>query len=611
VVLTHRSWRRIVPIWLGLLVAVAAGLAGQAPATLAGPAGRIENPRLSDAANGTAMTTFPAGTRVVYLNFDYRDMESHQILLRVQDGTGNELFTATRSLSGAGAAAIPIDSLIVVDRMFDALEAENNDLLVAIDNALNFINDPGKRYQHTQVALFLTSQMRTTTAALRGLPLPADALTALDRMATLLAQAQAEGLAAFGSSATDALPHLQAMRAHAVDLLVAVRDARAKSGGGSYPFPPTVDCQPYQVNVLVNAELRETLELAVGNQGAVTDLRLQASRPVIHPGVAGYNSTALTVTALDARCQPAADGTVVTFAVSPATLASVYPVTTTLKSGAASAVLYANSAASGDVAVTAEAGGARAAVVVTLAGTPRSVALTVAQRLLAPGQQTTLTARVTDPYGRAAPNGTLVTFAVSAPTRGQVAPAVVATTGGLASSVLTAGPESGDLTVTAASAGTASSVVVTVVGGSTVPPLPTPGPIGGPPAPIAPTAVPGQARPPCPGQWPGVLCGGSLTLQSYHDDACDRRYDRAWDRPVANVPVSVVFPNGYVESVTTSAGGFAQLAGINLVPGQQLQLIATLPSGLRLCYNSRSQVSLDAGDFSPTRHASTTFRTTD
>jgi hypothetical protein len=143
---------------------VAFGVGTLAPLLAAptGPPGHIDNARLSETAGGAARRVFPPGTRVVYLNFDYDNMASHVISVTVRDAVGNELFTASRTLSGAGAETISLDSLVVVDRTYDALDTDATALVAAIDRALANIGDPVPRFQHTQSALAHASRMTTT-----------------------------------------------------------------------------------------------------------------------------------------------------------------------------------------------------------------------------------------------------------------------------------------------------------------------------------------------------------------------------------------------------------------------------------------------------------------
>ncbi len=579
----------------------------------AAPPGRLENVRLGDAAGGSALTTFPSATRVVYLNFDYREMDDHQLLIRLLDAAGNELFTVSRTLSGAGSAVVPLDSVIAVDRLYDALDRSATDLILAIDGALTHINDRPERYRHIQEALVHVNRMRAAVGALRGLPLPADAATELDRVADRLEGARSEGLVALSLTEMAAvLPHLQAMRAESIDLIVSLRAARAKSGTSAYPFPPSVDCQPYLVNMSINGLLRESLEFAIGDPGRVADLRLAAGRPVIFPGLVGQDATTIRATLLDARCQPVSDGTLVTFHVEPAALAATAPVTATTSHGTATTILRALGTGRGNVRVTAEAGSARATVTVHLAGSLGAVVLTTSEHQLGAGQGVALTAIVTDASGQRAQDGTLVSFAVAPPDRGRVSPTIVPTTKGRATTLFTAGPAVGPVVVSATSGGARGEVSLTVgpaAGSTAAPPFPTSQPPPGNPPPLPPTPVLGAARPECPGRSHDVMCYASAVIRVYRDDTCNRRFDPAWDRWLAGVPVTLVFPSGYVETKTTSSGGSVQFGALTIRRGETMRVFAALSPGSTLCYNSYSEFKLDIADFEPAGHVGASFRT--
>lgn len=604
----------------GLAMAVALAVAGWSTLSIADAAarGRVYNARISDQAGGRAGTTFGAGTRVLYLNFDYDDMAAHAITATVLDASGNVLYMATRTLTGRGTEALPLNSNVVVDRLFDALDNDTTLLILAVDDAMANIADPVLRFQHIQTALSITNRMRSAAAALGGLPLAPDARSALDTVTDRLADARAEGLAAVAEPDLDQLlPHLQAMRQDGVDLIVHLREAREKSFIGGAPFPPSVDCQPYIVNVVVNGVLRQSLEFAIGDPGAVADIQLRPGRHVLYPGLHGMDATALFATLVDPACAPVRDGTPITFTVEPAAVAAVSPAKTTTTGGSVIGYVRAFGPGGGSIRVIAEAGGARAVIVLQLGMPPQSVRLSAAHQQLVAGQSTTISAHVSDARGRPVADGTAALFEVTPGGGGRVTPTGAVTDRGIASTVFTAGPEYGQATVTVEVAGVRASVTLTVVPpppaspSATVPPAPTGTPIapGGPTAEPPPTAAPNTERPDCPGALSGALCDATLVVHVYRDDTCDRRFDRAWDRDLVGIPVTIAFGNGHQETQPTAPGGVAYFLGLNLPPAEALDVSVALPDGSTLCYNSPGHLTLHEPDFRPSRYERVTFRT--
>jgi hypothetical protein len=70
------------------------------------PASLVTNCRVSDAPQGAAVATFPAGTAKVYIVFDYAYMAGEEVGIRVYDNSGHVLFEATRTLDGEGTVSI-------------------------------------------------------------------------------------------------------------------------------------------------------------------------------------------------------------------------------------------------------------------------------------------------------------------------------------------------------------------------------------------------------------------------------------------------------------------------------------------------------------------------
>jgi hypothetical protein len=66
----------------------------------------LDNIRLSDSPDGSAITQFPSGTAVVYAIFDYAGMADNPITVRVYDNYGSVLFEQTRNYTGAGTESV-------------------------------------------------------------------------------------------------------------------------------------------------------------------------------------------------------------------------------------------------------------------------------------------------------------------------------------------------------------------------------------------------------------------------------------------------------------------------------------------------------------------------
>ena len=82
-------------------VLVLVGLAG---------ASEVFNFRMSNAPDGPAITSFPTGTSLVYVIFDYSDIMTETIRLRVCDGRGNLLLDQTKTYAGSGTESVAISS---------------------------------------------------------------------------------------------------------------------------------------------------------------------------------------------------------------------------------------------------------------------------------------------------------------------------------------------------------------------------------------------------------------------------------------------------------------------------------------------------------------------
>lgn len=63
---------------------------------------------MTDTPGGSAVTQFASGTSVVYVVFDYSDMQNDEIRVRVYDNVGNVLFEQVKVYTGSGTESIAI-----------------------------------------------------------------------------------------------------------------------------------------------------------------------------------------------------------------------------------------------------------------------------------------------------------------------------------------------------------------------------------------------------------------------------------------------------------------------------------------------------------------------
>jgi hypothetical protein len=71
-------------------------------------AGATSNEHMSNAHYGPPVTQFPSGTAVVYVVFDYADMQNEEITIKVWSPTGEVLFEQTQAYSGSGTESIEV-----------------------------------------------------------------------------------------------------------------------------------------------------------------------------------------------------------------------------------------------------------------------------------------------------------------------------------------------------------------------------------------------------------------------------------------------------------------------------------------------------------------------
>lgn len=75
--------------------------------------GTIANFRMSNSPYGPLVTRFPVGTSVVYVCFDYYDLQGDEIRIRVDDGLDEEgkvinLYDRTASYTGSGTESLEV-----------------------------------------------------------------------------------------------------------------------------------------------------------------------------------------------------------------------------------------------------------------------------------------------------------------------------------------------------------------------------------------------------------------------------------------------------------------------------------------------------------------------
>jgi len=71
-------------------------------------AGTLANVRMSDSPDGPEMTQFPSMTSIVYVVFDYADLEGDEIRIIIYDNFGAILFDQTQTYTGSGTESVAI-----------------------------------------------------------------------------------------------------------------------------------------------------------------------------------------------------------------------------------------------------------------------------------------------------------------------------------------------------------------------------------------------------------------------------------------------------------------------------------------------------------------------
>lgn len=93
--------KRFAPLVLGLILSIV--LVGVALAD-----GRVANLHMSNAPAGPPVTEFASGTSVVYVVFDYTDMQNEPVRVRVYGYGGTVLYDETKNYTGSGTESLAI-----------------------------------------------------------------------------------------------------------------------------------------------------------------------------------------------------------------------------------------------------------------------------------------------------------------------------------------------------------------------------------------------------------------------------------------------------------------------------------------------------------------------
>jgi hypothetical protein len=256
----------------------------------------------------------------------------------------------------------------------------------------------------------------------------------------------------------------------------------------------------------------------------------------------------------------------------------------------------------------AEALGRRGTIQLAVLSRTVLMSLSPATSSLQPGGSLNLLARVSQPDGTPVPDGVVVTFRLEPDYLGSLRPTAVGTRGGMASVTFTAGTAHGLARVVARAMGVEASAQVGI---GVAPPTATPG--SQPPPPPMPTTPPQGLEPPaCSSpREPNAVCNAVLSVRVYKDYDCNRRFEAGRDRAMANIPLTIRYPNGATQVITTASSGYARLSGIVLRGSEVLVVEPSLPSGSRACYNSHTRLQLDRTDFQPFSYMGASFRVSD
>ncbi len=174
--------------------------------------------------------------------------------------------------------------------------------------------------------------------------------------------------------------------------------------------------------------------------------------------IAVNGTSTITATVLDSSGAVVADGTPVTFSLSPAV--GTINATANTTNGIATAT-YTASATPGSVTITATSGTASNTATVTISTQAATVTLTAAPTSLSVFATSSISATVLDSLGANMPDGTMVTFTLSVPAMGTIN-AQATTSSGIATATFTSSNIPGNVTVTATSGSVSNTALITI-----------------------------------------------------------------------------------------------------------------------------------------------------
>lgn len=592
-----------------------------------GGAPAVRELHMSDAPAGRARDAFPPGTHRVYIRFQYANLSARDVVrVIVRDPMGIPLLDRRFSeLTGNGTLAIPLTGREAVARILETAEAAGTSM---VDNARQALEAKERmRFSgHAQQAL--------TAGYVLG-----NALTQLSHfgpdaaMRERLTSAQAHLQAAMEAlqraldqtlSFEEARAHMRTAHQRAQQTTAEVIAMRSLPLNGPFAFPPTVNCTFYLTNVYLDGSPAASFEWRVGTPGLPARIHppsdpqrggvLRVDPPLLYTqGVNAPNAphqATVTGRVVDGNCLPVADGNPVVLSLDNPMLGVLQPEIALTRDGYFTATVSTTQLLGpGVLTVRAQAGNAQAVIPLFLVGPPARLRLRTLHNTLDIGQSTPVVVHVVDALGQNVADGTEITFRVLPSDRGSVAPATARTTGGYAGTTFTAGLVGGEVQIIAQAGPVQSHLRVRVIG-------PTPTPTQAPTATLAPSPTPTPSPTPavpCDRDDPNRLCNAQVLVRVFEDQRCDRGFTAGVDRPLLEVPVSLIYPDGRSVLRYTDRAGYAYFGDVRLDGDERLFVLVEYPEelvmrGLTPCPNSSTYAVLDRSDFGPWRSAAVTFR---
>jgi adhesin/invasin len=203
--------------------------------------------------------------------------------------------------------------------------------------------------------------------------------------------------------------------------------------------------------------ITDTISIALA-AGPAGEIEIASSRDSMPAD--GSATATLTVTVSDGYDHPVADGTPVTMTTTLGDLGAA-PFVAATSGGVATATLAAGTVV-GDAEITAQAGTITDTLTVALVpGGADSLAVTASRSTLGIGESAIVSATVTDAYGHAVADGTVVTFTTNL---GEfpAAPYTATTDNGVATATFTAGSTLGTATVQAQVSGITEEIEILI-----------------------------------------------------------------------------------------------------------------------------------------------------